>query len=359
MSEVSRQLPGGPGLIFSPGPDGWWDSERVSCPKVLRGEDGVWRMWYYGRDVTFDREITLPSGRVGHAVSQDGISWQRVRGPGVMGSVLDPHSDPTRFDSAHVGHSDVQKIGDTYWMWYFGGSQTIATERGFDRRGFPLRAGLAVSRDGLHWTRTDGPYDGALMDVGAPGDFDAFVIGWPQVIRWDDGSWRMYYHSVVQGQGYVLGWAESDDGFRWEKRGPIFGPGAKGRFDDYGVATRQMIRHQGRWLMFYEGCQDVGELPQVDRQIGLAVSEDGLNWERVDGPNDNKSILAQAPKGSGRWDFRMGCPWVVPLGDGSLRMYYIGSNEANRERLGELASIHQIGMAVSDGDITRWQRWEA
>ena len=45
--------------------------------------------------------------------------------------------------------------------------------------------------------------------------------------------------------------------------------------------------------------------------------------------------------------------------DGSLRMYYIGSNEASREGGSELASVHQIGMAVSDGDITRWTRWEA
>ena len=41
--------------------------------------------------------------------------------------------------------------------------------------------------------------------------------------------------------------------------------------------------------------------------------------------------------------------------DGSLRMYYIGSNEASREGGSELASVHQIGMAVSNGDITRWE----
>lgn len=359
MTNHSSNRPSGPGLIFGPGPDGWWDSERVSCPKVLRGEDGIWRMWYYGRDLTFDREITLPSGRVGHAVSKDGITWERVRGPGVMGSVLDPHPDPARFDSAHVGVSDMHEVGDVYWMWYFGGSETIDTARGFNRKGFPLRPGAAVSRDGLNWTRLEGPFDGALLDIGNEESFDRFTVGWPQVIRWADGTWRLYYHTVEFGKGYVPAWAESQDGLRWEKRGPLMDPGPKGRFDDYGVATRQMIRHQGRWLMFYEGCQDVGELPEVDRQIGLAVSDDGLNWERVDGPNDNGSILMHAPKGSGRWDYRMGCPWVVPLGDGSLRMYYIGSNEADRSTGGELASIHQIGMAVSDGDVRIWKRWEA
>ena len=357
MADSNNDAPGGPGLIFGPSPEGWWDSERVSCPKVIRGDDGVWRPWYYGRDPSFDRMIGLPSGRVGHAVSDDGITWNRVRGPGVMGSVLDPHPDPDRFDSSHVGLSDIYKDGDLYWMWYFGGDQKITNARGFDVKGFPMRTGAAISRDGLHWTRLEGPHHGALIDCGGPGDFDAFMVAWAQVIHWDDGSWRLYYHTLDPNQGYVMAWAESEDALTWEKRGPVLGPGPKGRFDDYGVSTRHILKHDGQWLLFYEGCQDVGTNPQVGRQIGLAVSDDGLTWERVDGPHGNKSILPQAPKGSGRWDFRLGCPWVVPMEDGSLRMYYIGSNEANREGGSELASVHQIGMAVSDADITRWTRW--
>ena len=32
-----------PGLVLAPGPEGWWDSERVSGPSVMRGADGVWK----------------------------------------------------------------------------------------------------------------------------------------------------------------------------------------------------------------------------------------------------------------------------------------------------------------------------
>ncbi len=318
---------------------------------------GACGMWYYGRDGSFDRMIGVPTGRVGHAVSKDGIAWKRVRGPGVMGSVLDPHSDPDRFDSSHVGISDIHRDGDVYWMWYFGGDQKITNARGTESKGFPLRTGAAVSRDGLHWTRLDGPYHGALIDSGRPGEFDALLAAWAQVIRWDDGSWRMYYHTLDPSQGYVMAWAESEDALKWERRGPLLGPGPRGRFDDYGVSTRHILKHGGQWLLFYEGCMDVGTNPEVDRQIGLAVSDDGLTWERVDGSHSNKSILPQAPKGSGRWDVRLGCPWVVPLGDGSLRMYFIGANERSGEGRNELSTVHQIGMAVSDGDITRWQRY--
>ncbi|MDG2244305.1 MAG: hypothetical protein P8L66_12535 [Rhodospirillaceae bacterium] len=359
MSTSNAERPSGPGLIFGPGPEGWWDSERVSCPKVMRMDDGTWRMWYYGRDKTFDRMIGLPTGRVGLATSDDGIHWKRVRGPGVMGSVLDPHTDPKRFDSSHVGVNDVYIDNGLYWMWYFGGDQAINNVRGFDVKGFPMRSGAAISRDGIHWTRIEGPYNGALLNNGEPSEFDSFLAAWPQIIRWDDGSWRLYYHTLDANEGYIMAWAESEDGLRWEKRGPLFGKGPKGRFDDYGSATRQIIKINGQWTLFYEGCQDVGTNPEVDRQIGLAVSDDGITWERVDGPHKNGSIIPQSPRGSGLWDHRLGCPWVVPMDDGTLRLYYIGSNERDSEGGSELSSVHQIGMAVSDGDITKWERWTA
>ena len=352
-AQEERSLPGGPGHIFGPGPDGWWDSERVSCPRVLRNPAGGWLMWYYGRDPQFDREVTLPTGKTGLARSDDGIHWERVRGPLAGGAVMAPDEDEERFDSAHVGVSDIHFKDGLYWMWYLGGDGKGR------RRGFPLRPGCAVSRDGLHWYRIPGPHRGALLDAGASGEFDEFMVGWPQVIQWDDGSWRMYYHTVQLGKGYYLAWAESPDGFSWTKRGVVMEPGPKGRFDDYGVATRHIVKLNGMWTLFYEGCHYIGDPIQVDRQIGVAISKDGLDWERVDGPHPNGSIVPQAPQGSGRWDYRLGCPWIVTADDGSLRMYYIGSNERPGGGGSELDTVHQIGLAVSDGDITQWQRFEA
>lgn len=357
MSQSTPTRPQGPGLIFGPGPADAWDSERVSCPRVLREADGQWKMWYYGRDPTFDRRITLPTGRVGLAESADGIHWQRVRGPLTLGAVFEPHPDPARFDSSHVGISDIQQRDGLYWMWYFGGDQTIQKIASMEIKGFPMASGCAVSRDGLHWTRLEGPQRGAMLSAGGPGEFDQIMAAWPQVIRWDDGSWRMYYHGLDRQQHYTVGWAESPDGLRWEKRGPLLGPGAAGRFDDQGVATRHIVRLNGLWTMFYEGCRSTGNRLEVDRQIGVAVSKDGLAWQRVDGPLDGGSVLAQAPRGSGPWDYRLGCPWVVPMPDGSLRLYYIGSNERPASGGSELDTVNQIGLAISGGDITRWERY--
>ena len=199
-----------PGLLFGPGPSGAWDDERVSGPRVLQCPDGIWRMWYYGRDTQFDREINLPSGRCGLATSADGLSWQRVQGPMTRGAVFEPHPDPSRFDSGHVGVSDVQIRDGLLWMWYFGGDNSRQSIGRFDVKGLNLRPGCAISRDGVHWVRVEGPYRGALLDLGLPGEPDMALCGWPQVLHCADGVWRMYYHSLDPTRSvFVVSLAES------------------------------------------------------------------------------------------------------------------------------------------------------
>jgi hypothetical protein len=348
--QAAPVAPVGPGRVLGPGPAGRWDSERVSSPCVLRGDDGVWRMWYYGRDPTFDRSIDVPTGRIGLATSNDGLRWQRVDGPGTLGAVLDPSGDPRRFDAAHVGVSFVERRGSTWWMWYSGGRRAETA-----RPGFPMRPGLALSGDGVHWLRVEGPHGGAMLDPGRPGEPDEFMVGWPQVLQASDGSFRMYYHTRAA-RGFLPMLAVSEDGFRWQKRGVILEPGPRGSFDEAGIATRTVFRHGGRWLMLYEGVA-----PDLYRGIGLAESADGLGWRKVRGAEPNGAAFDHAPRGSGRWDARgLGCPSVVAMPDGSLRMYYIGANELEPGAQGELSTIHQIGLAVSnDGDPARWRRWDA
>ena len=81
--------------------------------------------------------------------------------------------------------------------------------------------------------------------------------------------------------------------------------------------------------------------------IGLARSDDGLVWERA-----SSSPVLEPPAEPSAWDGGgVMTPWVVPLDDGSARMYYVGR---------ALSGARGIGMAASDGaDWTRWTRCEA
>ncbi|MDF5723164.1 MAG: glycosyl hydrolase [Rhizonema sp. PD37] len=340
-----------PGLVLTPGPFGWWDSERVSSPHVLHCADGTWKMWYYGRDASFDRQINLPTGRCGLAISTDGIGWQRVQGPLTMGAVFEPHPDPNRFDSAHVGVSNVFFDDNLYWMWYFGGDATVVDSGKFKAKGLKMRPGCAISRDGINWVRIEGTYQGALLDLGKAGEFDALFCAWPQVLPDDDGTWKLYYHTLNPDKGFLVGLAVSTDGLRWEKVGQILEPGESGSFDERGIGTRNVLKINGQYVMFYEGVNNSGY-----HSIGLAISDDGIHWQKDQGDQPGGSVFSHAEKGSGRWDARaIGTPCVVPMNDGSFRMYYIGANEGGHD---ELSSQHQIGLAVSAGaNFRSWHRW--
>ncbi|MBW4594408.1 MAG: glycosyl hydrolase [Brasilonema angustatum HA4187-MV1] len=340
-----------PGLILTPGPEGWWDSERVSSPHVMRCLDGSWKMWYYGRDASFDREINLPTGRCGLAISANGVDWQRLKGPLTMGAVFEPSPDPSRFDSAHVGVSNVTYFDNLYWMWYFGGDHKVLDLGKSKPKGIQMRPGCALSRDGIHWVRLEGPYQGAFLDVGKAGEFDELFCSWPQVLRDDDGSWKMYYHTLNRQREFLVGLAVSTDGLRWEKVGQILAPGEPGSFDERGIGTRQVLKINRQYVMFYEGVNSSGY-----HSIGIAISDDGIDWKKDQGEQSGGSVFCHAQKGSGYWDARaIGTPCVVPMDDGSFRMYYIGANEGGYD---ELSSQHQIGLAVSDGsNFRKWYRW--
>ena len=349
-----------PGLVLPAAGPGRWDATTVSCPRVLRLGPRDYRMWYYGRDPDFDRAIGLPTGRIGLARSSDGRAWERVAGAGYRGSIMDPADDPLRFDSAHLGLGEVQVTSDGFEMWYFGGDTQLRTIRDRTVKGFPLRIGRAVSRDGVAWQRTEGPVRGAVLDAGAEGEPDASGVGWPQVLRLRGDLWRMYYHSISPKLGFVVLAAESTDGGRnWRRLGVVFRGGGADDFDPDGASTRHVFWHEGRFHMLYEGWRG-------DRiGVGLARSSDGLNWERVRGSDERGAVLAPTASGSGLWDCgAVGTPWFVDTGperqgQGRYHLYYVARPET-KPGDDEISVSHQIGLAVTDNpQLTQWRRWVA
>jgi hypothetical protein len=335
------------GRIFTPGPEGSWDDAKVSCPVVVV-DGGRYRMWHYGRERGFPGAPGpgSPFGRTGYAESDDGLHWTRVPGPGFRGSVLDPSDDPDRFDSYFLGGTSVVRAGEGYRLYYFGARQLSGDERAERQADLLMAIGVAEGPDGLHFTKIDGDAGhGAVIAPGAPGAFDSRVALLPRVMPLD-GGWRMYYHGSGPDGAARIAIAESDDGIHWEKRGPIFGPNPdQSAFDARSVNSRSVIEWAGGWLMAYEALA-AGGTHQFS--IGLATSPDGLRWERLPGRGPGGCAL---PRGEpGAWDaLSIGTPWLLPMPDGSLRLYYVGFSEQ-----AETA----IGMAVCDGkDLTRWERY--
>ncbi|RUL87202.1 glycoside hydrolase family protein [Tautonia sociabilis] len=108
---------------------------------------------------------------------------------------------------------------------------------------------------------------------GAGGDsWDARIRerGW--ILREEDGSYKLWYtgYNVERSPSRFLGLATSSDGRSWVRHpgGPLSAP--------TWVEDMCVLRHDGRYLMFAEGRDDVAH---------LLTSEDGLRWQER-GPLD-------------------------------------------------------------------------
>lgn len=190
--------------------------------------------------------------------------------------------------------------------------------------------------------------NGAVLAPGEEGEFDASLVGWPQVIMLEEGKYVLYYHTLDPAtRTYTVAAATSTDGVKFVKVGPILGPSEAGRFDARGAGARHVIPSPegspGRYLMFYEAIDGEGR-----HSIGLAHSDDGLKWERA----GDRPIFEPSTE-PGAWDSgAVGRPNLVALDGGGYRMYYYAQS-------GSGAAVQQeacgIGMAENDG--SDWWTW--
>ena len=122
------------GLVLGPAPpdSDWWDRKLLSGAVVVpnfAGDKQGYRMYYYGRSSNlWAKEVepfnpTLPTGRVGMAVSEDGLQFHRYQGHLDGGAIMDPSADYDAFDAVHLGVSDIlyDSSSRVWRMYYFGG----------------------------------------------------------------------------------------------------------------------------------------------------------------------------------------------------------------------------------------------
>jgi hypothetical protein len=133
----------------------------------------------------------------------------------------------------------------------------------------------------------------------------------------------------------------------------LLGRSSTGRFDVNGASTRQVFPRRDGFGMLYEGWTH-------DRRpaIGLALSRDGVEWRRVDGPLPDAAVLAPPPAESRAWDSgAIGTPCLIELGGHLSFMYYVGREDARGGP--ENNARYQIGLAVSDDPaLLQWRRWQ-
>ncbi len=268
-----------------------WDTLDVLNPSVLLF-NGLYYNYYSG----WDGKVW----RTGIAISENGTDWVKQEHP-----VLDVRKE--KWDNTYIAANGSAILCDSKVYYYY---------QGVDEANGYAQVGLAIAEDGINFTeRTEQP----VLTVGEDGEWDCRGVADPYVISFG-GRYYMYYLGMDMNNVQRLGVAASDDGITWTKyqRNPIMDVGVHGAFDEMGLGEPSVIYVSPYFYMLYTGRNKLEQ-----RNIGLAVSADGVNWKKM-----SYDGMFELPENS--WDNQVICDTtLLRQEDGRVRVWYGGGNVAD------------------------------
>lgn len=203
-----------------------------------------------------------------------------------------------------------------------------------------------TSPDGLVWTASEKPVF-TTDEVSYAG----LSIGASSILVEDDGTWVLYFYIYDTGSWPItegaIGRATADNplGPWTPMEEPVLLPGTEGEWDGEQVSHPNVIRTAEGYVMYYSGYSTMRSRPT--RTIGIATSEDGIEWTKYDDPStteapfaESDSILVADQDWEGREVFM---PRVQPSDGGWIMIYK--------------AASPGLGLALSEDGI-HWSKHE-
>jgi len=215
-----------------------WDKQIRERGFILFDE-GVYKMWYTGYNPDMAREKFL-----GYATSTDGIHWER-------------YPENPVFSEKWTEDVFVFKPEDIYFMYAEGDNDVTH---------------LMTSDDGIRWQEL-----GDLTLLTTTGDTVPGPYGTP-VVWIEEGQWYLFYERNDLG----IWLAKSDDKLTWTniQDEPVL-PLGPDRYDLYAVAANQIVKHNGRYYMYYHANSDIKW--QAGWTSNVAMSTDLIHWKKYPG----------------------------------------------------------------------------
>ncbi|KAG6508844.1 uncharacterized protein LOC121982181 [Zingiber officinale] len=246
------------------------------------------------------------------------------------------------------------------------------------RQNQPLLVSASCTTPPLPSSASTTSFQGMVFDVGSSPSWDSYEIGSPVVKRYlgdDEARWLMWYHGRGDNvDGDSIGIAVSEDGIEWKRAtgavasgddvGQVMLPNSDWwAFDTAGVRPSDVLIMSSEkittpgavyWLYYTGFSQEKLEiasegaasrsLPRSVSLPGLAISQDGRYWARIEGEHHSGALFEIGS--AGEWDSSfVESPKLVYHGREDLRMYYHSFDQANR--------CYAIGIARSRDGI-RW-----
>lgn len=193
------------------------------------------------------------------------------------------------------------------------------------------RTHYAWSVDGINWNKYPG---NPVLNVGSAGQWDDEWLDTPEIL-WDGNEFKLYYYGdSVYMSGAVnasIGLATSQDGINWTKQGIVLQKGNAGDWDGNFIESPAAYYDSSSGVYaMWYSAQDTAGWIR----IGLAASSDGSNWVKYPTP-----VLDHGNPGS--WeDMFVAVPALIRSGH-VFEMWYSGISYA-----GQFDSVF-VGYAVS------------
>ena len=224
--------------VLDIGDAGSWSNYDLFAPDVLF-DGSIYRMW-------FSASETSSKGRIGYAVSVDGITWDIFSDP-----VIETGSDG-EWDEFFAHAPSVTYNGTSYEMWY----------QGYDSTRY--RIGYATSTDGVNWTKYS---RNPVLDVGSTGEWDNKYIIAPNVI-FDGNEYKMWYSGYATGTYWQTGYATSTNGKDWNKYNgnPVLNSNQTGSWNTISVLGATVLYNGISFKMWFTGNDG------TNQRIGYATS---------------------------------------------------------------------------------------
>ena len=206
VSDVSKWTRHGP--LFENGPAGAFEARWCVLPHVVQVSAQKWHLYYTGNSGRGKGLSAFPG--IGLAVSTDGKTWKKHGSKPVL-AASGKEGDP---DAVGIAGGSVLKValpnGKSEWRFYYTGCPTIGNTVFLDQQ---KRVCLAVSQDGIHWTKK-----GAMMLRADKRDYENIAVAGPVVQQTKEGGFRMWYSAIGTRWGYYsICYAESPDGLLWTR----------------------------------------------------------------------------------------------------------------------------------------------
>ncbi len=255
--------------LIRPGPLGDLSTRFTNAGAVIH-HNGMFHMFR----AAFSTWGTVAN--VDHMISSDGLGWISPQ----QAPVFTHHQVP--FDAMALPTSVIVEADGTWVLYFFLVPHSGSQDQGVARATAP---------------QPEGPWvmdAETVLNVGSRGEWDSLALPAPRVVK-IESQYFMYYGGQQDRSGDTLiGLATSEDGVHWIKyddpstaeapfaeSDPVFFPDTEAApwENPRVVQDPRVVRTPDGLVMLYSSYN--GFRPHTAHPYGLAVSDDGIHWERI------------------------------------------------------------------------------